>query len=213
MMRRFRIAGVAPIIASLLLAACAGSEPAPKSSRTIADISELVLDPQAAPTRLWKRDGAPTLAAYNRFIVDPVRVLYSDPNSTDLSHSDVRRIRGYMEESLVKELRDGGYEIVTRASPGTMRIALTITGMRTPKGLAVHLPGGTFIPIDGGEVTVEGVFTEAVANRVDAVALARYVGPPGVSGSPWASWDDVKAGLRRWAKGIRKAVDDAHKRG
>jgi hypothetical protein len=61
-----------------------------------------------------------------------------------------------------------------------------------------------------GEVTIEGVFLDALANRIDAVAVDRSAGSRVLNKSPWSTWADVEATFDIWAKGIREAVDEAH---
>ena len=63
-----------------------------------------------------------------------------------------------------------------------------------------------------GEVTVEGIFREAVTDRIDAVAVNRARGARVLNPRPWTTWGDVESALNIWAKGIREAVDKAHGR-
>ena len=56
------------------LTACAPKSREVKNYTTLGDISGLELDESQAPALVYKRPGAPTLAAYNRFIIDPVQV-------------------------------------------------------------------------------------------------------------------------------------------
>lgn len=50
----------------------------------------LVLDKSQLPTLVYKRPRVPTLAAYKRFIIDPVLVDYRDPKMKEVSPEDMR---------------------------------------------------------------------------------------------------------------------------
>ncbi len=208
------------LTATLALAACAPKSKTVGSTAVTADVSGLVLDRSQAPTLLYKRPGAPTLADYDRFIIDPVRVDYSDPNIEELDPEDVAQIQQYFQNALINELRDAGYQIGTRSEAGTMRISLTILGLEASNaggaanvaamaaGAATGLP--VIFAISVGEVTVEGIFREALTNRIDAVAVDRSQGSRIFNNKPWSTWADVEGAADKWAEGIRAAVEQAH---
>lgn len=190
--------------------------------KTMADTSDLRLDRAELPTLVYKRPGAPTLAAYKRFIVDPVRVFYSDPEMDELEPEQVAEMQNYFRTALIKELREAGYEIGTRSQAGTMRMSFTISGLSASgAGGAANvatMAGGVIIglpvifAVATGEVTVEGVFREALTNRIDAVAVERSKGSRWLNDSPWSTWSDVRGSFDQWAEGIREAIDKAHNR-
>jgi hypothetical protein len=94
-MRRVAMNGVVPFIlmAGLTLAACAPKSASVDSSVVTADVSGLVLDESRAPTLVYKRPGVPTLADYDRFIVDPVRVDYSASGIEEFAPEDLAQLR------------------------------------------------------------------------------------------------------------------------
>ncbi len=190
---------------------------------TIADTSGLELDESQLPTLVYIRPGAPLFAAYNRFIIDPVRIDYRDPDMKELEPEDSAQLEQRFRDAVIEELRDGGYEVGTRSQAGTMRISFTITGLKAwggggatnvgtiAGGAAVGLP--VIFVLSVGEVTIEGVFRDALTNRIDAVAVDRSAGSRVLNPSPWSTWSDVEATFDIWAKGIREAVDEAHGKG
>lgn len=195
------------------LGACGPSGKTVKKDYTVAtDISGLEVDESQAPTLVYKRPGAPTLAVYNRFIIDPVQVNYTDPKMKELDPEQVGEMQQYFRDAMIKELRDGGYVVGTRSEAQTMRISLTISGLKVPSAAPNIV--GVLAPfaISVGEVTVEGVFREALTNRIDAVVVARTQGSHVMKSKAWSTWADVKATFNKWAKGVRKAVDEAHAR-
>jgi hypothetical protein len=184
------------------------------------NLDGLVLDKSQAPTILYKRPGAPSLAAYTRFIIDPVRVDYRDPKMREISPKDLRQFQVYFYQSVEKALTEGGYKVGTRTGPGTMRISFTLSGLE-----AGNMGGATNIgamaagaimkfpmvfALSVGRVTVEGVFREATSNRIDAVAVSSTAGSRMFKKKPWSTWADVRGSFDIWAEGIRKAVDKAH---
>ena len=206
----------------LALAACAPKSASVDSSVVTADVSGLVLDDSQAPTLVYKRPGVPTLADYDRFIVDPVRVDYSASDIEEFAPEDLTQLQQYFQNALVEELQEGGYEVGTSSAPGTLRISLSILGLEASSvggaanvgaiaaGAALGVPG--VIAISVGEVTVEGVFREALTNRIDAVVVDRTQGSRIFNNSPWSTWSDVEGAAEKWAEGIRAAVDQAHGR-
>ncbi len=184
------------------------------------DISGLELDKSQSPTIVYARPGAPDLDAYNRFIIDPVIFIYTDPKMKELSPEQVGRMTQYLRDAMINELRDAGYDIGTRSQAGTMRISFTISGFKAPSGggaaniatigagAAVGLP--VIFAVSVGEVTVEGVFREALTNRIDGVAVTRTRGSHVLNPTPWSTWADVEKTFDDWAKGFREAVDKAH---
>ena len=204
----------------LSVAACGPTGKKVTNHAFTANLDGLVLDKSHAPTLVYKRPGAPTLAAYNRFIIDPVWVDYRDPKMRDISAKDMRQFQVYFYQAVEKALKDGGYEVGTRTKSGTMRISFTLSGLEASNSggaanvaaiaasAVVGLPGVFALSV--GKVTVEGVFREATSGRIDAVAVSRSAGSRVFKSKPWSTWADVRGSFDKWAVGIRKAVDKAH---
>ncbi len=170
------------------------------------------LDPSEAPSVVYKRPGAPSLAAYHRFIIDPVLINYNDPKMQEIKPEDIGRMSQYFHDVMIKELRDGGYEVGTRAQANTLRVTMILSGLKAPTAAAnVSVLAAPFaVSVD--EVTVEAVFREATTNRTDAVVVTRSQGSRILNPTPWSTWADVQKSFDQWAKGLRKAVDKAHGR-
>lgn len=205
----FSIVGVAAI---LTVSGCGSTSKTVEDHRMITDISGLVSDNDMGKTVLFVRPGVPTLADYNSFIIDRVRVDYSDPDLEKLDQNDLARVQRYFHERVVSELTDGGYKIVTKPGAGIMRISFTLSGIKVPNATANLVGILAPIALSVGEVTVEAAFRQSVLNRVDAVAVSRGQGSRVLNGKPWSTWADVESVFDDWAKGIRKAVDEGHGR-
>ncbi len=186
------------------------------------DTSGLKLDKSQEPTLLYKRPGAPTLAAYKRFIIDPIKVNYTDPDMKELDPEQIEEMQRYFHGALIKELTEAGYKVGTRSEANTLRISMTVSGLQAWKGggaaNVAAMAGGAVVglpmifAISVGEVTVEGVFREALTNRIDAVVVDRSGASRVFKSKPWSTWADVEGTFDKWAEGIRKAVDKAHDR-
>ena len=192
------------------LTACGPTSQTIKGATINADIAGLEQDKSQEPTLVFKRPGAPTLKDYNRFIIDPVTVDYSDPKMKELEPEDIGRMQEYFRNAMVKELRDGGYKVGTRSEANTLRISLNISGLKAPSAIPNVVAALAPIAVSVGEVTVKGVFREALNNRIDAVVVDRSQGSRVLNATPWSTWSDVEMAFDNWAEGIRKAIDEAH---
>lgn len=188
----------------------------------LTDTSGLELDESQHPILLYKRPGAPTLAAYDRFIIDPIQVNYTDPAMKELDPEQIDEMQRYFQGALIKELTEAGYEVGTRSEAKTLRMTLILSGLTAWGGggaanvgtivgsTAAGVPGVFSISV--GQVTIEGVFREALTNRIDAVVVERSGGSHVLNTSPWSTRADVEKTFDNWAEGIRAAIDKAHGR-
>lgn len=210
------------LLAAIAIAACSPKNVKVEDYSIITDLSGLKLVEAELPSVVYKRPGAPTLAAYDRFIIDPVQVIYDDPEMEDLDPEDVAKMQRYFQDAIIKELREAGYEVGTRSQPGTLRISFITSGYEASSAggaanVAVMATGAaTGVPlvfsINVGEVRVEAVFREAVSNRIDGVVVSQSRGSRVFKAEPWSTWADVEGTFDQWAEGIRKAIDEAHER-
>lgn len=190
--------------------------------RPTASLDGLVQDRDFEPERVFKRPLAPGFDAYHTFIVGPVIIDYRNPNMADLPQETIAEIEDKLIAAITDELRDGGYRVGTRVRPGTMRMAFVVSGFTAPEGggalNATAMVAGAaagvpmLITLSVGEVTVEGVFSDAYEKRIDAVVIDRSADARIFNGNPLSTWADVEAAFRKWAEGIRATVDPDHGR-
>ena len=192
------------------ISACATKSVTVEGYETTVDVSGLEHDKSQSPTIVYRRPGAPGLGEYNRFIIDPVMVIYNDPKMKELSPEQVGRMTQYLRDAMINELRDAGYEVGTKSQAGTMRISFTITGLKAPSAIGNVTAALAPIAVSVGDVTVEWVLREALTHRIDAVAVTRARGSYVLNPTPWSTWADVERTFDDWAKGLREAVDKAH---
>ncbi len=140
----------------------------------------------------------------------------------ELDPEQIDEMQRYFHGALVKVLTEAGYTVGTRSEANTLRISMTVSGLQAWKGggaaNVAAMAGGAVVglpmvfAISVGEVTVEGVFREALTNRIDAVVVDRSGGSRVFKAKPWSTWADVEGTFDKWAEGIREAVDKAHGR-
>ena len=207
-----KVLAVTILIFLLTLTACQPTSQSLRDNSITADISGLELDESQVPTLVFKRPGAPSLGTYKRFIIDPVQVRYDDPKMKELKPEEIGRMQLSFLDAMLTELYDGGYEVGTRSEAETLRISLTISGLKAPSAESNIAVLAAPINVSVGEVTVEAVFRDALTNRIDAVVVDRSQGSRVFNPTPWSNWADVEATFHKWAKGIRKAIDQEHGR-
>ena len=193
-----------------VLAACGPKQIAVQDHTFTVDISELEQDMSESPHIVYSRPGAPELGDYNRFIVDPVLIIYSDPQMKELSTEQVGEMQQYFRNAVIEELRNGGYEVGTKSQAKTLRISLAISGLKAPSAASNITSAVVPLAVSVGEVTIEGVFRESLTNRIDGVVVSHSRGSRVLNPKPWTTWGDVESSFDNWAKGFREAVDKAH---
>lgn len=200
---------IVPFIA--LLAGC-GAQPTnvQQGYGIIADTNGLTKKEGTNGGLLFVRDGSPALKEYRRFIIDPVQIVYSDPNMEDLSPEQVARMQQYLQDAVITQLRDGGYQVGTKNAPNTLRITFKVSGLKAPSAAANVTSALAPFAISVGEVTIESVFREANSNRIDAIAVMSAKGSRFMNATPWSTWADVESTFDQWAKSFRDSVDKAH---
>lgn len=198
------------VITAISLSACGTVSKSIDKNALTSDISGLVQDESAKPTLLFKRPGAPTLASYNSFIVDPVRISYRDPSTQKIASEDLSRMQRYFREAVTSELREAGFNVTNQPGPQTMRISFTLSGIKAPSAAANIVGVLAPVALSVGEVTVEATFAETQTNRIDAVVIDRSQGSRVLNAKPWSTWADIESTFDRWAKGIAHAVRKSH---
>lgn len=192
------------------VSACATKGMTVEGFEPTVDISGLERDDSEAPTIIYLRPGAPELGEFTRFIIDPVKVFYDDPDMEELSPEQVNQMQQYLFDAMIGELRDAGYEVGTKSEAGKLRISFTLSGLRAPSAGANVTAAVVPFAASVGEVTVEAVLRDGLTNRIEAVVLSRARGSRFLNPSPWSTWSDVEKFFDSWAKGFREAVDEAH---
>ena len=209
------------ILVIAITSACSPGSKTIENYNITTDLTGLTLDKSADPILLYKRDNAPNLSNYNKFIIDPIVVNYNKGMAQKIRDEDINRVQEYFSRKMTDELTKGGYQVVTKPQRQTMRISLVVSNIKAGGGgsaniavmassAAIGLPG--VLAVNVGEVTVEAGFRESITNRIDAVVVERSAGSRFFKSKPWSTWADVEGTFDNWAEGIREALDKAHGR-
>ena len=198
-------------VALLNLTACGSTSKQIKHHTFTTDISGMVKDESATPTLLYNRPDAPTLASYEHFIVDPVRINYNEPNARKIKQADLARMQHYFREQVSNELRKAGYPISNIPGPNTLRITFTLSGIKAPSALLNTVGVIAPVALSVGEVTVEAAFSNSQSEQIDAVVIDRSQGSRVFNAKPWSTWADIESTFDHWAEGIADAVKKSHR--
>jgi hypothetical protein len=187
---RFPIAVV--IVSVTLLSACTSpTAKAPIRKGSLTSYHNL----EQLDESTWRYINRDRLGSYNRFIVQPVKIVATAYEDRPISEEARRATSEYMREAVVKAISDR-YPVVTSASVDTAEIVIYITEAYK-SGVQLGL-------------TVEGEIRDSysgvqVASVVKSELGDRYLGE-------W--WNDTSARqiMDAWAARIREVLDQAHAR-
>lgn len=96
------------------------------------DISRLERDDSESPTIIYQRPGGPELGEFDRFILDPVKIHYDDPDMDELSAEQVGRVQQYLLDAMTRELTDAGYTVGTKSEAGKYEFLLRFRASGRP---------------------------------------------------------------------------------
>ena len=181
------------------------------------------------------------LAGYNRFIVDPVMLWYSDTSAyTGIFPDELKAIADYTRSAIVNSLAPG-YDIVEEPGPDVLRIRVAITNMERSKPLkAVN-----FIPVGAVVFGVEEVTGLNDPTRKKIAKGYSYIIKANIEGAVYdsqsgqllaaykdsartrhadaekgdyihpekgATWGQVKGALDHWAAMLKQRIDWVHEK-
>lgn len=200
------------VVAGLLALAVAGCETTTKQEvkaedyKFVNDVSGLKRMPDEEGVIVYDREGV-DFAAYDKFIMDPVKVVYTNEEMRNLDQEKLKEIQEYFVTSFTKKLEEGGYEVVKTPSEGTMQIQIAIVDLQVPSAAynAVQIVGSP-VAVTVGSITIEAAFRDASTKRLESVAVAQRRGDR-LSGTPWSNWSDVQDSVDAWAEEFRGFMD------
>lgn len=194
------------LVASLLLSACGSSSKKVVNHRFTTDISGLELRKDDGPVMVYVRPGTKPFSDYDSFMIDPIILDYKDFTVRKLTTEERRKLQNYFHNSMIKELSENGFRVVTQFEVNTLRMSFVLSNIKAPSSAANSI--GVLIPIalSVGEVTVEATFKDAAQKKIVAVAISSSEGATGFNSSPWSTWSDIESAFDQWAVGIREAI-------
>ena len=215
------VVGVVLTLALAASLAASGDEPEKKSPPTsgfLGDYSDLEPHPDKKLMLVYRKR-AGVLAAYDKFLIDPVLIYFhEEAQGTGVDPAELAQLAGFLRDEVVEALVEGGaYEIVEEAGPGVVQLRAAITDVvpvdpkknvgATAVGMAAGV--GLLLPrMDLGRTSIEAEFLDSqTGERLVAVVAEKRGKRFGGKVKGAKTWGDVKAAFKKWAKNLRKQLD------
>lgn len=216
-------ASVLPLALIAVLAACS-NVPAPdtRHSGFLRDYSRLVADPVWSNSQYWVQSGVTAADYQKRILLDRPVLHVADAQQQQAAQRsrEIAQLLAYLDSAIRRELRSGGYQLVSRPGADTLRLRTAITGSaRTARDMSAV----EFVPI--GFVISSGMRAAGVRDEslrvffetelIDAASgklLAQSVsGTTGgeLAPSAQAKVEDAYPALDAWARQLRERLDRA----
>jgi len=190
----------------IVLAACAAPIEEPERAGFLSDYSKLELIEDDHLSYVGDRMGE-----YDRFIIDPIVVLFQrDPENPTFSDEEIEKLKAYVVRELTEQLtRDDGYSVVTEPGPGVARLHIGLTEVEETIGV---LNLSIYTKITGlglGGASAEGEMVDSVTGEQIA-AMVRWGTGSRVLKAGLTPTGDAKIAIDKWAKHVRKLLDEHH---
>ncbi len=150
---------------------------------------------------------------YSKFIIEPVAMLYRQPEEKRIfSDEELEDLQVHFKTEVIEALtEDDGYQVVEVAGPGTARLRIGITAVDDTIG-ALNVTIYTKITGAGlGGAAMEGEVVDSMTGEQIA-AVSRWGSGSRILRAGFTHTGDAKILMNRWAKDLRKRLDDAHGR-
>jgi len=150
---------------------------------------------------------------YSKFIIEPVAMLYRQPEEKRIfSDEELEDLQVHFKTAVIEALtEDDGYQVVEVAGPGTARLRIGITAVDDTIG-ALNITIYTKITGAGlGGAAMEGEVVDSMTGEQIA-AVSRWGSGSRILRAGFTHTGDAKILMDRWAKDLRKRLDDAHGR-
>ena len=190
----------------IVLAGCAAPVEEPERAGFLSDYSKLELVENDHLSYVGDRMGE-----YDRFIIDPIVVLFQrDPENPTFSDEQIEKLKAYVVRELTEQLtKDDGYSVVTEPGPGVARLHIGLTEVEETIGV---LNLSIYTKITGlglGGASAEGEMVDSVTGEQIA-AMVRWGTGSRVLKAGLTPTGDAKIAIDKWAKHVRKLLDEHH---
>ncbi len=153
------------------------------------------------------------LGNYSKFIIEPVAMLYRQPEEKRIfNDEELEDLKVHFKTAVSEALtEDDGYQVVEVAGPGTARLRVGITDVDDTIGV---LNISIYTKITGaglGGAAFEGELVNSITGEQIA-AVSRWGSGSRILRAGFTHTGDAKILMDRWAKDLRKRLDEAHGR-
>ena len=190
----------------VVLAGCAAPIEEPDRAGFLSDYSKLELVDDDHLSYVSDRMGE-----FDSFIIDPVVVLFErDAENPTFSDEEIEKLKAHVVRELTEQLtRDDRYSVVTEPGPGVARIRAGLTNVEETIGV---LNLSIYTKITGlglGGVSAEGEMVDSVTGE-QVGAMVRWGTGSRVLKAGLTPTGDAKIAIDKWAKNVRKLLDEQH---
>ncbi len=197
------------LTALFILASCAGPVEKPEKTGFLSDYSRLELMEDDDDLRFVDE----RVSDYESFVIDPVAILFErdpDPEKRMFSDKELENLKQHVVDELTRQLtKDDGYAIVNEPGQGVARVRIGLAEVDDTIGL---LNVSIYTKVTGlglGGLSMEGEIVDSVTGEQIAAAI-RWGSGSRVLRAGYTHTGDAKILIDRWAKQIRKQVDERH---
>ena len=151
------------------------------------------------------------MGEFDSFIIDPVVVLFErDAENPTFSDEEIEKLKAHVVKELTEQLtRDDRYSVVTEPGPGVARLRAGLTNVEETIGV---LNLSIYTKITGlglGGVSAEGEMVDSVTGE-QVGAMVRWGTGSRVLKAGLTPTGDAKIAIDKWAKNVRKLLDEQH---
>ena len=154
-----------------------------------------------------------SLGEYQQFLIEPLEILIEQSDTEEeaaFSDEELESLQVYFAEQLRSALtRDDGYEVVEEAGDGVARVRHGLTALDASTG-ALNISIFTKLTGAGlGGAAMEGEVVDSLTGQQLSAAV-QWGNGSRVLAAGITKLGDAKGQIKRWAKDLRKRIDDAH---
>ena len=192
-------------IASVMVAGCATVQD-PGQKGFLSDYSGLE---EVAENHLVYDSG--NFGNYSKFIIEPVAMLYRQPEEKRIfDDEELEDLQAHFATKVRKALvENDGYQVVEVPGAGTATLRIGITDVDDTIGI-LNITIYTKITGAGlGGAAMEGELVDAVTGE-QIGAVIRWGSGSRIARAGFTHTGDAKIVIDRWAKDLRKRIDEAH---
>ncbi len=153
------------------------------------------------------------LGNYSKFIIEPIAMLYRQPVEKRIfDDEELEDLQAHFATKVRKALtEDDGYQVVEVPGSGTARLRIGITDVDDTIG-ALNITIYTKITGAGlGGAAMEGELVDSMTGE-QLAAVSQWGSGSRILRAGFTHTGDAKILMDRWAKDLRKMIDEAHGR-
>ena len=190
----------------IILAGCAAPIEEPERAGFLSDYSKLELIEDDHLSYVGDR-----MSEFDSFIIDPVVLLFRlDVEDRKFSDEEIENLKAHVVKELTEQLtRDDRYSVVTEPGPGVARLRTGLTNVEETIGVMNIAIYTKITGLGLGGVSAEGEMVDSVTGE-QVGAMVRWGTGSRILKAGLTHTGDAKIAIDKWAKNVRKLLDEQH---